>query len=104
MQVLFGSRFLKKVVSQGPAFSEVYTWHQKSQQRTKKLCNKMSNFISSEIEFMWTNGFYRYERLYTCRRQECQNIPEKRLFSCFELLLHVVNVVNADVTLEVCIH
>ena len=36
---------------------------------------------------MWTSGFYWYEHIYTYRKQEFQNIFERKLCNCFEELL-----------------
>ena len=58
--------------------------------------NVLSNFKCYMFHFkgigtekhMWTSGSYRYEHIDTCRRQEFQNIFERKLCSCFgELLL-----------------
>ena len=37
------------------------------------------HFKSIGTENMWTSGFYRYEHIYTYRRQEFQNIFERKL-------------------------
>ena len=36
---------------------------------------------------MWTSGFYRYEHIYSCKRQEFQNILERKLCNRFRQLL-----------------
>ena len=36
---------------------------------------------------MWTSGFYRYEQVYTYRKQEFLNILERKLCNCFGQLL-----------------
>ena len=36
---------------------------------------------------MWTSGFYRYEQVYTYRKQEFLNILEGKLCNCFGQLL-----------------
>ena len=55
----------------------------------KKSCTRISNSFSPEINFIWTSGFYRCEHLCTYRRQEFQNILERKLCNCFGQLLHV---------------
>ena len=60
-----------------------------SQPGIKKMFTRIFNSFSPETTFMWTTGFYRYEHLYTYRRQGLLSIFEKKLCSCFGQLLHV---------------
>ena len=53
---------------------------------TNKRASEFLIFLSSEVTFMWTSGFY--ENLCTYRRQEFKIIRERSLFNYFRLLLH----------------
>ena len=63
-------------------------------------------------KYMWTSGFYRYEHIYSYKRQEFQNILEINLCSCFGklLLIYLKNVEHGiehddlDSLSGVCIH
>ena len=61
---------------------------------------------------MWTSGFYRYEHIYSYKRQEFQNILEINLCNCFGQLL-LIYLKNVEYGIEhdvldspygVCIH
>ena len=68
---------------------------------TKKLFTRISNSFSTEIIFMWTSGFYRYEHLLHradmnyLQKQKFQNILERNyaivLGSCYMLLKKMLN-------------
>ena len=59
-----------------------------SKAHTHKICTRIFNSFSSEINFMWTSGFYRYEHLYADRRMGFQNIYRK-ICNCLGQLLHI---------------
>ena len=60
----------------------------------------LKNMFNGEIIFhlkrigsekhMWTSGFYRYEHIYSCKRQEFQNNFERKLCNPFGRLLLIL--------------
>ena len=56
----------------------------------KQLLNREIIFHLKSIgteKHMWTSGFYSYECMCTDRKQEFQNILERKLYNCFGQLL-----------------
>ena len=72
-----------KKISQGVWFFTVVHASTKSLNETHTKFFQLLNYT-----FMWTSDFYWYEHVYTYRRrQEFQNIPERKLCNCFGQLL-----------------